>query len=251
MSPDLRPTLQPYSIQGSASELLGLLIPSFADKRVAILDLDHEARAWVTRPNSSITDPKAFADASVCAQFVNELHALLGIDASLGGYLEDREFLWQGTYLGGTDRTLHLGVDLNVPAGTPVVTPFDGKVIRCDNDSPERFGWGPRVFIERTEPAREGSSERWVYIFAHLADIRVSEGDIVNSGDEIAVVGAPPTNGNWHPHLHLQKARGSVFDQFLSQGIWTLDGYGPRSKRDSLANDFPDPFSFLPHKGGG
>jgi murein DD-endopeptidase MepM/ murein hydrolase activator NlpD len=189
-------------------------------------------------------DPRGFADADTCTRFVDALHSRLGIDASFGGYLEDRSFLWQGTYLGGSGHELHLGIDCNVPADCPVSVPFNGVVLACDDDTPEPWGWGPRVFIETLEPDAAGV-HRYVYAFAHLAEISVHPGHILAPNTTIAVVGAAPTNGGWFPHLHVQKMRGQVYDHYRSIGIEKLDGYGATHAIEQNMRDFPDPFSFL------
>ena len=227
------------------AQLLALFVPEYATKRVCILDLDQEARNAMNSAAYKTVDPRMFSDAGFCSKFVEELHSRHGFDASFGGYLEDRGFLWQGTYLGGTDRSLHLGVDFNVPAGSSVVTPFEGVVVLSDDDSPERCGWGPRLFIERYELDDSGVSVRFVYIFAHLASIEVQEGDRVRTGARIASIGAPPNNGNWYPHLHVQKVRGSLFDHFRATDLRKLDGYGLKSEVETLIIDFPDPLSVL------
>jgi murein DD-endopeptidase MepM/ murein hydrolase activator NlpD len=195
-------------------------------------------------------DPRSLSAAEYCSRFVEEVHQKHGLDASFGGYLEDRAFLWQGTYLGGTERALHLGIDFNVPAGCAVATPFDGTVVAIDDDTPERFGWGPRVFIERYERGETGERERYVYIFAHLAEVQVIPGDHLKAGHRIAKIGAPPNNGNWYPHLHLQKVQGAVFDRYRSTDIWKLDGYGVRSEVDVLEREFPEPLSMFVDSSG-
>ncbi|MFN4894821.1 MAG: peptidoglycan DD-metalloendopeptidase family protein [Pseudomonadota bacterium] len=231
--------------QVDPSALLGFFVPSYSGKHVAIVDLDQEARDYLTLGAYRDINPRFFADATFCSQFVNELHKSRGIDASLGGYLEDRAFLWQGTYLAGGDRALHLGVDFNVPAGSKVATPFDGVVILIDNDTPDRFGWGPRIFLECHEAESSKETVRYVYIFAHLAGIQVTEGTRTTAGQIIAAVGAPPDNGDWFPHLHVQKVRGEVFDRYRASDLMALDGYGLRSEVHELEREFPNPVSRL------
>lgn len=244
MSITKRPSPQSYRGKRTPAEVLAAFIPEYSTKRVGILDLDQEARDRYGVATHEDQSPRLLADAGFCSHFVDEVHQKHGLDASFGGYLEDRAFLWQGTYLGGTDRALHLGIDFNVPAGCEVTVPFDGTVTLVDDDTPERFGWGPRVFVERHE-TEGGERTRYMYIFAHLAGIEVAPGDTVKAGQRIAVIGAPPTNGNWFPHLHFQKVLGTVFDRYRSTDIWKLDGYGVRSEADALIRDFPDPLCIL------
>lgn len=238
-----RPSPQRYAGKIKPVKVLAAFIPEYANRRVGILDLDQEARDFVALAEHQGLDPRSLSDAECCSRFVEEVHQKHGLDASFGGYLEDRAFLWQGTYLGGTERALHLGIDFNVPAGCAVATPFDGTVVAVDDDTPERFGWGPRVFVERFEQEATGESARYVYIFAHLAEVQVVPGDSLKAGQRIAKIGAPPLNGDWYPHLHLQKVQGAVFDRYRSTDIWKLDGYGVRSEVDVLEQEFPDPLS--------
>jgi murein DD-endopeptidase MepM/ murein hydrolase activator NlpD len=224
--------------------LLGSFIPAYRDKKVAVLDLDQEARDCMSLAEYHGAHPTSFSDAEFCSKFVEDLHQRRGIDASFGGYLEDRSFLWQGTYLKGSERALHLGIDFNVPAGNEVATPFGGRVVRIDDDSPERHGWGPRIFLECAESGPMKDPVRYVYIFAHLTDIKVSEGDNVDQNQVLARIGAPPRNGDWFPHLHLQKVRGDVFERYRTSDLWKLDGYGLRSEVEALEVEFPNPLSY-------
>lgn len=235
LSQTIRPN--PYSQLGTASEIAGAFLPEFRNQSVAYLNLDQEARRVFAENRAPYTDPSRLAEATDCDSFVRELHAKYRVSASLGGYLEDRAYLWQSTYLGGSDKTLHLGVDINVPSGSVVTTPLAGRVIRVDNDHPERWGWGPRVFLE----IESQEAPRSVFIFAHLADVSVQVEDNLSIGARIGVVGAPPCNGDWFPHLHVQHVRRDVFDTYLRTDIWSLDGYGARGAIDQLKRDFPDP----------
>jgi murein DD-endopeptidase MepM/ murein hydrolase activator NlpD len=219
--------------------------PEYKEKRIAVIDLDAEARLAVENDLYPSIDPKSFSEPIFCTRFVTDLHQRRGLDASFGGYLEDRAFLWQGTYLGGTERALHLGIDFNVPPGATVTTPYVGTVVLVDDDTPERCGWGPRVFLARDELQPAGDLVRYVYIFAHLANIQVVVGDTCNSGSIIGTVGAPPHNGNWYPHLHVQKVLGTVFERYAGSNLRLLDGYGLRSEVDTLPLDFPDPLDIF------
>jgi murein DD-endopeptidase MepM/ murein hydrolase activator NlpD len=231
----------PYERLASPEESLGAFLPEFRGHSVAYLNLNEEACGVFSTGETPLTTPSRLADAMVCDTFVQALHAKYGVSASFGGYLEDRAILWQGTYLGGSEKTLHLGVDLNAPSGSVVSTPIAGRVVRHDNDHPERWGWGPRIFLEINPQDAPPS----VLIFAHLGEVSAKVGDNLTAGATIGVVGAPPHNGNWFPHLHVQNVRREVFDAYLHTDIWTLDGYGERGAVEQLRHDFPDPILTL------
>lgn len=227
----------PYSHLATPNAIIAAFLPEYREQSVAYVDLDQEARRVFSAHEEPHTNPSRLAEATECDHFVQMLHSQRGVSASFGGYLEDRAFLWQGTYLGGSEKTLHLGIDFNVPSGSLVTTPLAGRVIRVDNDHPERWGWGPRVFFEiETQEA-----QRPVLLFAHLAEVSVQFGDNLSIGTRIGVVGAPPENGDWFPHLHVQQVRRDVYDTYLQTDVWQLDGYGARNAVDQLRRDFPDP----------
>ncbi|HYY11712.1 MAG TPA: phosphotransferase, partial [Kineosporiaceae bacterium] len=107
---------------------------------------------------------------------------------------------------GGDDpdrrRTVHLGVDLFVPAGSPVHAPLPGVVRQAaDNTAPLDFG--PVVVLEH---ATTGGVPFFT-LYGHLSReglARIREGQAVAAGDVIGSVGASTENGGWPPHVHVQ-----------------------------------------------
>jgi len=148
-------------------------------------------------------DPQAF-DMAALERHV-ALQAKGGI--ALGRYAEPRLLYTEPAFIvetttGRERRTVHLGVDVFVPAGTPVHAPYDGTVvdvaIRAD-----RLDYGG-VLVLAHETA-EGAV--FYTLYGHLAhDVvdRVGVGQRVTAGDVVAAVGAPAENGGWPAHLHLQ-----------------------------------------------
>ncbi|HSG46530.1 MAG TPA: aminotransferase class III-fold pyridoxal phosphate-dependent enzyme [Longimicrobiales bacterium] len=99
-------------------------------------------------------------------------------------------------------RTVHLGLDLWVPAGTPLHAPLPG-VVESLGELAGRGNYGPTLLL-RHDP--EGAPAFWT-LWGHLdPDVleRWAPGDPVQAGAVVARVGAPPGNGDWPPHLHLQ-----------------------------------------------
>ena len=99
-------------------------------------------------------------------------------------------------------RTVHLGVDLSCPPGTPVLALWDGVVERVDDDAVEG-GFGPVVTL-RHEPA---GAPAFYTLSGHLSRASVAgiaPGQRVAGGDVIGAVGEPAENGGWPPHLHFQ-----------------------------------------------
>src|SRR5262249_10940105 len=99
-------------------------------------------------------------------------------------------------------RTIHLGIDLFVPAGSAVHAPFDGVVYRLA-DNPAPLDYGPLVVLRHeTDDGHELFT-----LYGHLSDdtlARLAVGQAVRRGERIGAVGAPPGNGGWPPHVHFQ-----------------------------------------------
>lgn len=175
--------------------------------------------------------PNPLLDPIFCQAWIDYVQRQADPSASYsyGGYLEDRSFLWRGTYLeervGG--GFVHLGVDVTAPQYAAVHCPVGGRVIQSFVDTDQDGGWGG-VCVVKTWNDR-------LVLFAHLDLV-----DDLMTGREwpdSAVLGyVAPTrrNGGWFPHLHLQGLT-HVMD------LTKLDGYGPKEDADK----FPDPLKLL------
>jgi murein DD-endopeptidase MepM/ murein hydrolase activator NlpD len=85
----------------------------------------------------------------------------------------------------------HDGIDLAAPAGTPVKTAGDGKVLFAG----EQKGYGLIVIIEHP-------SSGLITLYAHNRELRVKAGQAVRAGQVVATVGdSGATSG---PHLHFE-----------------------------------------------
>ena len=84
----------------------------------------------------------------------------------------------------------HNGLDIAAPEGTAIQSVRDGVV----SFSGDRGGYGNLVIVDHGD----GLETR----YAHCAELRVEEGQRVQSGDTIATVGS--TGRSTGPHLHLE-----------------------------------------------
>lgn len=214
--------------------------PSLAGAPCARLDLDAEFRRWSAQQPGLLAGggPSPFLDPAVAAGMLSEVHAAAGVAWSFGGYLEDRRHLLSGSYLDATSSWLHLGVDFNVPEGTPVAAGAPGRVVLVDDDGDRDGGWGRRVFLRRT-----GGDVDRVAVFAHLHAVSCRPGDLLAEDRPFAEVGGPPDNGNWYPHLHVQLMATADFETMLGERFRELDGYGRPEDLPELATRFPDPLT--------
>jgi len=125
-----------------------------------------------------------------------------GAVAAVGGYLENRS-MYQHTELfqGDSERSVHIGVDVFMPAGTAIYAPLDG-VVHCYANRQASGDYGPVIILRHQLEGIEFHS-----LYGHLTEVSLdplSPGDNTKAGEKIAEIGARPLNGNWPPHLHFQ-----------------------------------------------
>jgi hypothetical protein len=91
---------------------------------------------------------------------------------------------------GGTDVSVHAGIDFAAPTGTPVIACGRGRVVLAQN----RAVTGNTVILEHLPG---------VYtIYMHMSTLAVAQGDIVERGASLGTVGA--TGLATGPHLHWE-----------------------------------------------
>jgi len=152
--------------------------------------------------------PAVWSDAGLCARKIERRIADAGAAIGIGCYDEVRGVYTSPTFSkpgndGPSSRTVHLGLDLFAPPGTPVFAPLDGIVHSvADNASP--LDYGPTLVLEHE--AGPGGPHFYT-LYGHLArgsSGPLGAGDPVHAGTLVARIGAQEENGGWPPHLHFQ-----------------------------------------------
>ncbi|SNR86919.1 Peptidase family M23 [Geodermatophilus saharensis] len=92
--------------------------------------------------------------------------------------------------------SMHYGIDLAAPLGTPIFAATDGVVLRAGRAS----GYGNAVYIQ--------DADGNVHVYGHMRYYDVAAGDIVHAGDQIAKVGNEGQSTG--PHLHYEIHRGGM-----------------------------------------
>jgi len=133
--------------------------------------------------------------------------AAAGASVGIGRYAETRPFYTGPAFALSASptaerRTLHLGIDLFASPGTPVHAPLAG-VVHALHDNPTRHDYGPVVILRHTTDAGHDFYTLYGHL-AHTCLTQLAVGQHVAAGAAFAAIGAPPHNGDWPPHLHLQ-----------------------------------------------
>lgn len=92
---------------------------------------------------------------------------------------------------GSGKLVFHRGIDIAVPVGTPVRATRKGQVVFAG----ERRGYGFTVIVEHTNGDRT--------LYGHNSMVRVSPGELVESGTVVAFSGN--TGRSTGPHVHFEQ----------------------------------------------
>lgn len=161
-----------------------------------------------------------------------------GSEVGLGRYNEARLAYVGDQYLElgnnrDKQRTIHLGVDIFLPDGTPVHAPLEG-VIHSFRDNNENLDYGPTLILRH-----EGPDDIQFYtLYGHLSRSDIDnwyEGKVISSGEIIGHLGAREENGGWSPHLHFQ----IVSDMLGNEGNFA--GVACADERSVYTSICPDP----------
>ena len=148
--------------------------------------------------NLPLTDANAFED------FVENHLTKNNAKAAYGGYLEHRNLYQRSTVFKDVnieERNIHIGLDLWIKAGTPVLAAFEGTIHSFQNNT-ALGDYGPAIILEH-----EIDGLRFYTLYGHLSLESLdgkTEGAAVKKGEIIGQLGAAPINGDYAPHLHFQ-----------------------------------------------
>ena len=135
---------------------------------------------------------------------IEDLMAKSGAEVTIGYYCENRNVYQGEAFNPAADsaRTFHLGVDVGMPAGTPIYAPLDG-VIEIFNNNSTHLDYGPVVILRHKT---DKGVPFWT-LYGHLSldsmpDWRI--GKEIKAGELIGRMGKEEENVGWPPHTHFQ-----------------------------------------------
>ncbi len=164
-------------------------------------------------------------------QYVKRILRENNADVGIGKYAEDR-VIYRHSPLFGTARTIHLGMDIFLPAGTKVFVSLPAVVHSFQNN--KGIGdYGPTIILQH-----EIKGIVFFTLYGHLSLNSLDNktvGQKITQGESIGEIGTPDINGNWPEHLHFQ----IIADMLGKRG----DFLGVCSKQDKevYLNNCPNP----------
>lgn len=161
---------------------------------------------------------------------------------AIGRYDEVRPFYTSDAYeVRGNEgpqwRTVHIGLDIFMPPGTPVYAPLDGIVHSFQDNANDR-DYGPAIILEH----RINGELTFFTLYGHLTRTSLAGlqvGQKIAASQEFCQMGPMPENGNWSPHLHFQV----MLDDLGWKGDYP--GVAFPEKREIWKSLCPDPWFLL------
>jgi hypothetical protein len=218
------PTVTPGAVWRPPGDLAPIVWPPPARQRKHVLDCSDPASDLVRAMSSP---DKALREQTWAA--LKETH---DFELGIGPWGERRRIYTTDGFVSrladGDRRDMHLGLDVFLDAGTPVMTPLDATVVDA-RVCPEPQDYGGCVLLEHA-----GFRTLWGHLepasIAHL-----TPGDKLAKGAAFARLGDFHENGGWIPHLHLQVVLTGESD------VTGIIGVGEERFRDLWAELYPDP----------
>ena len=175
-------------------------------------------------------------DTAAFGQLVEAMLTAQHASVGIGGYLEHRVIYRRSPHFGLTAaeeaRSLHLGVDVWLPADTPVLAPLPAMVHSLADNA--NFGdYGPTVILQH-----ELEGTVFFSLYGHLSRREwqhLRPGQAIAQGEAFATVGPFPENGDWPAHLHFQL----IAD--MQGWVGDFPGVARPSEREAWAALCPDP----------
>jgi murein DD-endopeptidase MepM/ murein hydrolase activator NlpD len=151
----------------------------------------------------TVADSRNPTDVEAFSNSINRQLQKAKAKVGIGRYNENRHCYQSDVFRTESEaRTLHIGVDLFVPAMTELNAPLAGRVHSFqNNDKP--LDYGPTIILQH------GISDecKFFSLYGHLSLCSLDglyPGKTFQPGEVFAKVGNYPHNGNWPPHVHVQ-----------------------------------------------
>jgi murein DD-endopeptidase MepM/ murein hydrolase activator NlpD len=137
-------------------------------------------------------------------EFIEKYLAKENSKVAFGGYNEERNLYKRSAVFNDVEteeRNIHIGLDLWIKAGTPVLAALDGT-IHSFKHNVGLGDYGPTIILKHTI-----ENQTFYTLYGHLSLKSITEievGAAFKKGQKLATLGNSVINGDYAPHLHFQ-----------------------------------------------
>jgi murein DD-endopeptidase MepM/ murein hydrolase activator NlpD len=185
--------------------ILEVLLKKTDDIKVIDSSIDYEN--YIPLDLSSSNHELSSFDIKCSASFEKYVENHLTLNnakVAFGGYNEQRNLYQRSTVFKDEkteERNIHIGLDLWIKAGTPVLSALEGTVHSYNFNA--GFGdYGPTIILEHIL-----ENEKFYTLYGHLSLDSLNGleiGTVFKKGEQFATLGNAAVNGDYAPHLHFQ-----------------------------------------------
>ncbi len=155
----------------------------FGESRITIVD---ESKVTLNKQDQARANKEAIEIKEALSKSSKEITPSFNFIAPVPGIVTSP--FGKQRFINGRPKSAHLALDLRGNIGTPIVAPLKAKVILIGN----YFYTGLTVILDHGHGLFSS--------YAHMSEIKVQQGDMVEQSHEIGLVGA--TGRVTGPHLH-------------------------------------------------
>ncbi|WP_268846907.1 peptidoglycan DD-metalloendopeptidase family protein [Flavobacterium aestivum] len=165
--------------------------------------------------------------------FIEHFLATNKAKVAYGGYNEIRNLYKRSTSFNDSEeRNIHIGLDLWIKAGTPVLAALDGKVHSFQYNN-KIADYGPTIILEH-----QIENQTFYTLYGHLSLESITSikiGNFFTKGQQLATLGDSTVNGDYAPHLHFQIIKD------IKENFGDYPGVCSKSNLDYYLENCPDP----------
>lgn len=144
------------------------------------------------------------SDAKAVEVFIENHLQKNNAQLAFGGYNEERNLYKSSAIFNDEEheeRNIHIGMDLWIKAGTPVLAAVDAEVHGFDFNT-GKGNYGPTIILKHTI-----ENQTFYTLYGHLSVESIEQIEIgtrFKKGQTVATLGDSSINGGYAPHLHFQ-----------------------------------------------
>lgn len=170
--------------------------------------------------------------------FENYVETILQKNDSIvafGGYNEERNLYKTSPLFNdeeNEERNIHIGMDLWLKAGTPILAALDGTVHGFDFNA-GKGNYGPTIIL-----AHSIENKTFYTLYGHLSIESIENletGTLFKKGQKMASLGDVAVNGGYAPHLHFQIIKD------IKSYLGDYPGVCSKNDLDYYLDNCPDP----------
>lgn len=176
-------------------------------QNVKVIDDSINSKDYIPLDLSTFNTELSKLDLGNAIEFENYIENYLVANQAhiaFGGYNEERNLYKRSTVFNDSEteeRNIHIGLDLWIKAGTPVLAALDGTV-HSFNYNAGLGDYGPTIILKH-----QIEDHTFYTLYGHLSLESITEmeiGAVFKKGQKLATLGNSAINGDYAPHLHFQ-----------------------------------------------